>query len=85
MTDDWDAPADSSHIASFSGPDPGAENTMVSTMFNFDGLGNINPDGMTQMRVRFENLYSSEDNYLGFYSGETPGKEPRLIIQYATE
>ena len=82
---DWDAPADSSHIASFQGPDPGAENTMVSTMFNFDGLGNINLDGMTQMRVRFENLYSTENNYLGFYSGETPGREPQLIIQYSTE
>jgi hypothetical protein len=85
VKDDWDAPADSSHIASFSGPDPGAENTMVSTMFNFDGRGNINLDGMTQMRVRFENLYSTENNYLGFYSGATSGKEPRLIIQYSTE
>jgi len=82
---DFQAVADGTAVASFAGPDPGENETMMSSAFDATGLSNINKIGTTQLRVYFTTPYKSGGNdYLGFYSGENTTAEyrPKLIIQY---
>jgi len=84
---DWQAVADANSIAYFLA-DPGAEQPMVSTDFNTEGLSLINTNGRTQFKFYFENSMNNDANIdcLGFYSGEysDPGKRPKLEISYTT-
>jgi len=85
--DDWQAPADAVGVASFS-TDPGENNPMLSSEFDADGMNNINKNGTTQMRIRFETpiSFNNISDYLGFYSAETGTAEykPKLIVTYDT-
>ena len=81
---DWNAIPDANHIGYFPGPEPGPETAMISDPFNSTGLTAISKTGLTQLRVRFDTIFVEKtDNWLGFYSGETPAKAPRLIVRYA--
>ena len=84
---DWQAPADANATAYFLA-DPGAEQPMVSTDFNTEGLSLINTNGKTQFKFYFESSMNNDANIdcLGFYSGEysDPGKRPKLEISYTT-
>lgn len=85
--EDFQAYADAVAVASFEA-DPGLNNPMLSSEFSSDGLNNINKNGTTQLRVRFETpiSFNSVSDYLGFYSAEngTPEYRPRLIVTYET-
>jgi len=87
---DWNATPTTSNAASFSGPDPGPDNKMLSTSLTPAALSSIiaGSGGRAQLRVRFTNLYSTDINYLGFYSGEyiaEPDYQPKLIVQYTLD
>ncbi len=87
---DWDAAPTAGSVAFFTGPDPGADNILLSGNFNSAGISNIGtgPGSTVQMRVRFTNLYDIGIDYLGFYSGEytaEPDYQPKLIIEYSTD
>ena len=85
--EDWHVPADAVAVASFAA-DPGADNPMLSSEFDAEGMNNINKNGTTQLRVRFETpiSFNSISDYLGFYSAEigTPDYRPQLILTYGT-
>ncbi|MBN1764974.1 MAG: hypothetical protein JW860_06925 [Sedimentisphaerales bacterium] len=83
---DWQATASATAVARFT-TEPAAQATMVSTEFNAEGLSYINTSGTTQLRVYFQNQTNSDTNidFLGFYAGETAGKEPTLVITYKLE
>jgi len=85
--EDWHIAADAVAVASFAA-DPGADNPMLSSEFTAAGLNNINRNGITQMRIRFETpiSFNNISDYLGFYSAEigTPEYKPKLIVTYAT-
>jgi len=87
---DWDATPTVGSVAFFTGPDPGADNKLLSCNFNSAGISNIStgPGSTVQMRVRFTNLYDIGTDYLGFYSGEhtaEPDYQPKRIIEYSTD
>ncbi len=82
-TTDWNYPADASDIARFNESSaPSTGSTMTSTQFSQQGKDQIDRNGITQLRVRFTQTTHSTTGYIGFYSGETPNKEPKLTIQY---
>jgi hypothetical protein len=83
VASDWNATPNAVNVANFFGPEPGPENLLVSSDFNIYGLVYINRYGTTQLRTRFTELNNGGYNWLGFYSGETFGKEPQLIIEYS--
>ncbi|MCK5175809.1 MAG: agmatine deiminase family protein, partial [Planctomycetes bacterium] len=83
VASDWNATPSAAKVANFFGPEPGPEGLLTSSNFNASGLVCINLYGTTQMRTRFTELNDGGYNWLGFYSGETFGKEPQLIIEYS--
>jgi hypothetical protein len=87
---DWNVTPTAGSVAFFTGPDPGADNKLLSGNFNSAGISNIGtgPGSTVQMRVRFTNLYDIGTDYLGFYSGDyttDPDYQPKLIIEYSTD
>jgi len=52
---------------------------------NAAGLSSIYRSGKTQLRLRFQTPSDGNgyDNYMGWYSGETVGNEPELILNYS--
>jgi hypothetical protein len=85
VASDWDAAPSAFSIASL--PEAGEEEgTVTSTEFDAGGMSNINLTGTTQFRIGFSVITNGDviDDWLRFYSGETTGKEPKLIIIYTT-
>ncbi len=87
---DWNATPTTSHAASFSGPDPGPDNKMLSSSLTPAALSSIitGQGGRAQLRVRFTNILIMDENYLRFYSGEytaEPDYRPKLIVQYTLD
>ncbi|MCK4959882.1 MAG: hypothetical protein KAT00_10790, partial [Planctomycetes bacterium] len=83
VASDWNAMPSAAKVANFFGPEPGPENLLISSNFNAYGLAYINRFGTTQLRARFTELNDGGYSWLGFYSGESVGKEPQLIIEYS--
>ncbi|MHC4411501.1 MAG: hypothetical protein ACYSW6_00740, partial [Planctomycetota bacterium] len=88
---DWQAAADAYTVASFS--DPCGSEVMVSTDFNTEGLGNINLNSTTQLRVYFtiphSDVNDNDEDLFGYYSGEYTGDanryyRPKLIVNCLT-
>ena len=81
---DWQEPTSAVAVASFL-EDPGKEQPMISTVFNADGLSNINVNGRTQIRVYFTTSTNGDNSsdFVGFYSGESESpKRPKLAVRY---
>jgi hypothetical protein len=80
---DWDYPGEVTGAAFFNRTSaPAINEAMTSTDFTQQGKDYIDRNGITQMRVLFNNVKHSTASYVGFYSGEWSEKEPKLIIQY---
>ena len=80
---DWNYPADESEIADFTLAFAPSEGTSIlSTDFALRGKDKIDRNGITQLRIGFRQITFSPTGYVGFYSGEWPGNEPKLIIRY---
>jgi hypothetical protein len=83
---DYHTVPDANNIAYFLA-DPGNAKTMTSTLFDAEGIENINLDGRTQLRVYFTTRTNGDAviDTLGFYSGfyETfESYRPTLIIRF---
>ncbi|HIJ67028.1 MAG TPA: hypothetical protein HPP51_01920 [Planctomycetes bacterium] len=83
---DFEAVPDANNVAYFLA-DPGEFNTMTSTLFNAEGIENINLDGRTQIRVYFTVPTNGDAviDSMGFYSGEYEPFEsyrPTLVIRF---
>ena len=78
---DWQADPNAASIATFAA-DPGPGNWMESA--EFSDLSYINKDGKTQLRVYFTipRNDDTESDYLEFYSGNSSGNEPKLVVEY---
>ena len=47
-----------------------------------DYISDINTSDRTQFRLRFGHLDGAGEKLVGWYSGESAGNEPHLVVQY---
>jgi hypothetical protein len=84
---DYNATADAYSVASFT-QEPTVGETITSTDFNLSGLGNINTDGTTQLRIYFDTPTNGNGakDYTGFYSAKAIllERHPALTVRYTT-
>lgn len=84
--DEWYSTPDAAAVAEFLG-DPGADQPMISTLFDVAGVNLINKTGTTQFKLRMsvhDSGSGSGSSYLGFYPNEatTEAYRPKLTIDF---
>lgn len=45
-------------------------------------VGDVNNTGRTQFRIYFNHVDGLVNTLVGWYSGESVGNEPQLLVQY---